>query len=232
MQYILIVEDDIGLNKGLCTSLKSDDRNVISCSSLTAAREQIMLFAPVLVLLDENLPDGNGIDLLREIKNSGSDIKVIMITANDTDNDIVMGLENGADDYITKPFSLAVLRARVNTQLKSAEKKVDGNSDVYNKSGYDFDFQRMIFRVKGQPVELSKTEQKLLYILVKNENIVVRRGTFIDRVWTDGSEYVDENALSVAIKRLRTKLDAQKLIKTVYGLGYKWTLECDEEGRK
>lgn len=232
MQYILIVEDDIGLNKGLCTSLKSNDRNVISCATIAAAREQILLFAPVLVLLDENLPDGNGLDLLREIKNSNSDIKVIMITANDTDNDIVTGLENGADDYITKPFSLAVLRARVNTQLKSAQKAAEGNSDIYIKAGYEFDFQRMIFKVKGQTVELSKTEQKLLYILVKNENIVVQRGILIDKVWTDGCEYVDENALSVAIKRLRAKLDAQNHIKTVYGLGYKWTFESGEEDIK
>ena len=231
MHYILIVEDDPGLNKGLCTALKSTDRSVISCASLTAAREQMMLFTPVLVLLDENLPDGNGLDLLKEIKAAGSDVKVIMITANDTDNDIVTGLENGADDYITKPFSLSVLRARVNTQLRSAEKESAGNSDVYVKNEYEFDFQRMIFKVSGNPVELSKTEQKLLYILVKNENIVVQRNIFIEKVWTDGSEYVDENALSVAIKRLRAKLDANKYIKTVYGLGYKWTFES-EEGTK
>ena len=94
----------------------------------------MMLFTPSLVLIDENLPDGNGLELLIEIKNSNSDIKVIMITANDTDSDIVEGLESGADDYITKPFSLAVLRARVKTQLKSVRKKTDKNFDVYSNN--------------------------------------------------------------------------------------------------
>ena len=231
MQYILIVEDNLGLNKGLCTALKSEKCSVISCSCLKDAREQMMLFAPALVLLDENLPDGNGLELLKEIKNTDSSIKVIMLTANDTDSDIVQGLECGADDYITKPFSLAVLRARVNTQLKSVLDKAEQNSEVYAKNEYDFDFLKMTFKVKGELVELSKTEQKLLYIFVKNEDIVVKRNDLIDKVWIDGSEYVDENALSVAVKRLRTKLSAQKYIKTVYGLGYKWSMD-DGEGSK
>ena len=119
MQYILVVEDDIGLNKGLCKALRSDERSVISCTTLKEAREQAQMFAPSVILLDENLPDGNGIDYLSEIKQLNSAIKVILVTANDTDMDIVTGLESGADDYITKPFSLAVLRARVNTQLKN-----------------------------------------------------------------------------------------------------------------
>ncbi|MCQ2483431.1 MAG: response regulator transcription factor [Clostridia bacterium] len=225
MQYILVVEDDIGLNKGVCKALRSDERSVVSCTTIKEAREQAELFAPSLILLDENLPDGNGIDYLTEIKKQNSGIKVIMVTANDTDMDIVAGLESGADDYITKPFSLAVLRARVNTQLKSCEAASVKNSDVYSKNEYEFDFLSMIFKVNGNQVELSKIEQKLLYILVQNENMVMKRDVLIDRVWTDGGDFVDENALSVAIKRLRAKLSATKYIKTVYGLGYEWSFE-------
>lgn len=232
MKSILIVEDDLGLNKGLCTALKSDERSVISCSSIKDASEQIKIFTPTLVLLDVNLPDGNGFDFLNVIKSTCSKTAVIMITANDTDNDIVRGLEIGADDYITKPFSLAVLRARVNTQLKRVGEDSEISTDTYMKDKYEFDFARMIFKVDGNQVELSKTEQKLLYILVKNENIVVKRNIFIDKIWTDGSEYVDENALSVAVKRLRAKLSAQKHIKTQYGLGYKWSFEDDSEASK
>ena len=223
MQYILIVEDDPGLNRGLCTALKSGDRSVISCNCLRDAREQMMLFSPSLVLLDENLPDGNGLELLTEIRASSGDTKVIMVTANDTDGDIVKGLECGADDYITKPFSLAVLRARVNTQLKGVRSSVKKDTEVYTKDKFEFDFPKMIFKVEGEAIELSKTEQKLLYILVQNEEIVVKRNDLIDKIWTDGSEYVDENALSVAVKRLREKLSAKDCIKTVYGLGYKWS---------
>ncbi len=225
MQYILVVEDDIGISKGLCKALKSDERTVISCTTITEAREQVQLFMPSLILLDENLPDGNGIDYLSEIKKLNSDIKVIMVTANDTDMDIVAGLESGADDYITKPFSLNVLRARVNTQLKSCEAASVKNSDVYSKNEYEFDFLSMIFKVNGNQVELSKIEQKLLYILVQNENMVMKRDVLIDRVWTDGGDFVDENALSVAVKRLRAKLSATKYIKTVYGLGYEWSFD-------
>lgn len=232
MQYILIVEDDMGLNKGLCTALKSSDRSVVSCSNLQEAREQMGLFTPSLILLDENLPDGNGLELLKEVRASHMESKVIMITANDTDQDIVTGLESGADDYITKPFSLAVLRARVNNQLKSVEKAEIVNTEYYEKNEYEFDFLKMIFKVNGEAVELSKTEQKLLYILVKNENLVVKRDAFIDKIWTDGSDFVDDNALSVVVKRLRSKLSAQKYIKTIYGLGYKWSFETEGEGNK
>ena len=132
------------------------------------------------------------------------------------------GLEAGADDYITKPFSLAVLRARVNTQLRR-KKETESRQDVRWESGrYRFLFDRMEYLVEGTPVELSKNEQKLLRILVENEGRIVKRETLIDRIWTDGAEYVDENALSVTVKRLRDKLAAGEWIETVYGTGYRW----------
>ena len=118
MEQLLIIEDDIGLNQGLSKALKADDRQIISCYNLSGAREQLLCGRVSLILLDINLPDGNGLDFLKEIKEKAPDIPVILLTANDTDMDIVGGLEQGADDYITKPFSLSVLRARVNTQLR------------------------------------------------------------------------------------------------------------------
>jgi DNA-binding response OmpR family regulator len=145
---------------------------------------------------------------------------VILLTANDTDMDIVEGLESGADDYITKPFSLSVLRARVNTQLrKHSHTPV---ADGYVTDRYGFDFAQMKFTVQGESVELSKTEQKLLRILVENQGTTISRNTLVDRIWTDEADFVDENALSVTVKRLRDKLDAQDYIKTVYGIGYRW----------
>ena len=180
---------------------------------------------PALILLDINLPDGSGLDFLQSIKRDCPDCPVILLTANDTDGDIVNGLELGADDYITKPFSLSVLRARVNTQLRKAaamsEKEKD-NEHVYRKEPYVFDFDRMKFMVDGKEIELSKTEQKLLRILVENAGMNMRRELLLDRVWSDGAEYVDENALSVSIKRLRDKLGAEHAIRTVYGIGYRW----------
>ena len=131
------------------------------------------------------------------------------------------GLEHGADDYITKPFSLAILRARVSAQLRRAEQ----TDTVHNRIVLDrfvFDFDRMEFQKEGQLIELSKIEQKLLRLLVENKGVTLSRAMLVDRIWTDGAEYVDENALSVTIKRLRDKLDAASYIKTVYGVGYVW----------
>lgn len=220
MEQLLIVEDDKGLNQGLCRALKSESRRVVSCQNLTSAREQFSCGGISLILLDINLPDGNGLDFLKELKKEQPELPVILLTANDTDFDIVEGLELGADDYITKPFSLSVLRARVNTQLRKTA--ASNRSCRFQADHFLFDFDHMQFSVNGANVELSKTEQKLLRLLITSQGTAVSRNALIDRIWTDGAEYVDENALSVTVKRLRDKLGAQNYIQTVYGIGYTW----------
>lgn len=220
MEQILIVEDDISLNQGLCRALKSENRQIISCMNLKSTREQLLCGSVSLVLLDINLPDGNGLDFLSELKITDPLCPVILLTANDTDMDIMTGLEQGADDYITKPFSLSVLRARVNTQLRKQATSV--HTALFQMDGFVFDFDQMQFRVNGTAIELSKTEQKLLRLLVENHGKPMSRSVLIDRIWTDGAEYVDENALSVTVKRLRDKLGAHDYIQTVYGIGYIW----------
>ena len=245
MQQILIIEDDRALNQGLCKALKTDnnsmqvcsglyasatDRQIVSCENLKDAKEQMLCGMPSLILLDINLPDGSGLDFLQSVKSECPDCPVILLTANDTDGDIVNGLELGADDYITKPFSLSVLRARVNTQLRKAaamgEKEKD-NEHVYRKEPYVFDFDRMKFMVDGKETELSKTRssKSSLRIFMPAFSTRIRNNfcsVLLDRVWSDGAEYVDENALSVSIKRLRDKLGAEHAIRTVYGIGYRW----------
>ena len=226
-QLLIIVEDDKSLNQGLCKALADQNRQVISCQNICSAREQLALGGAALVLLDINLPDGNGLDFLQEIKAASPCLPVIMLTANDTDMDIVEGLEKGADDYITKPFSLSVLRARVNARLRQTTDST--NEQVLENGKFRFDFDHMHFTVNGVAAELSKTEQKLLRLLVENQGNTLSRSFLVDRIWTDGAEYVDENALSVTVKRLRDKLDAQEHIKTIYGLGYKFEWLTDEE---
>ena len=226
-QLLIIVEDDKSLNQGLCKALADQNRQVISCQNICSAREQLALGGAALVLLDINLPDGNGLDFLQEIKAASPSLPVIMLTANDTDMDIVEGLEKGADDYITKPFSLSVLRARVNARLRQTTDST--NEQVLENGKFRFDIDHMHFTVNGVAAELSKTEQKLLRLLVENQGNTLSRSFLVDRIWTDGAEYVDENALSVTVKRLRDKLDAQEHIKTIYGLGYKFEWLTDEE---
>lgn len=222
MKNILIIEDDSALTTGLCRALSSGEIHTAGCHCLREARTMLQQEVYALILLDVNLPDGNGFDFLKEIKSRFS-IPVILLTANDMETDIVAGLELGADDYITKPFSLAVLRARVNTALH--RKNPEKTSASFLTDCYSFDFDKMEFFYNGIKTELSKTEQKLLRLLVENAGITLSRDKLIDMVWTDGAEYVDENALSVTVKRLRDKLNAQDHIKTVYGIGYVWKKE-------
>lgn len=225
MKQVLIVEDDRHLSRGLCLALKDQELEIVPCFDLQSAREQLACAVTELVLLDINLPDGSGLELLREIKTGSNPIPVILLTANDTEVDVVMGLEHGADDYITKPFSLAILRARVKAQLRRDMIRV---SKPFVIDSYRFDFEHMEFFKADIAVELSKTEQKLLRLLVENQGVTVSRTVLLDRVWTNDADFVDENALSVTVKRLRDKLDAARYIKTIYGLGYVWAVKRNE----
>ena len=222
---LLLIEDDRTLAEGLQRALTMDDRQVHLCENLRKAKEYLQKETVDLILLDVNLPDGNGVDFLENVRKT-SDVPVILLTANDLEMDIVNGLEQGANDYITKPFSLAVLRARVHAQLRSyagaRSHANEGSGQIWTSDRYRFDFTQMLYQVDGEAVELSKTEQKLLSILVQNAGQTVSREMLLERIWTDGSEYVDENALSVAVKRLRDKLNAKEQIRTVYGIGYVW----------
>ncbi|MEY8261254.1 response regulator transcription factor [Oscillospiraceae bacterium 50-60] len=222
MKRILIVEDDRALGDGVRLALQHPELEAVLCRTLAEARPALECQPFDLAILDVNLPDGSGLELLRQLRQSSS-LPVILLTANDMETDIVTGLESGADDYITKPFSLAVLRARVNAQLRRGEPA----ADRVDLPPFSFDFGRMEFRKDGVLIELSKTEQKLLRLLVENRGRTLTRAALVDRVWTDGAEYVDENALSVTVKRLRNKLEdipsRPQYLKTVYGLGYTWT---------
>lgn len=223
MKEILIVEDDRPLGEGVRLALQSGELSPILCHSLQEARRLLADRVFDLAILDVNLPDGSGLNLLRELRRTGG-VPVILLTANDLETDIVTGLESGACDYITKPFSLAVLRARVNAQLRQA-----APSARFEQGGFLFDFDRMEFYKNGVLVELSKTEQKLLRLLVAGRGATLTRGELVDRIWTDGAAYVDENALSVTVKRLRDKLEDMPskpcFLKTVYGLGYTWAVK-------
>lgn len=230
MYQILIVEDDMALNHGITIALKSPEYSFIQVDTLEKANYYFEREEVDLILLDINLPDGTGLEFLKKVKNS-KETPVILITANDLELDIVTGLELGAEDYITKPFSLMVLRARVHAQIRRIQKNKKSGIELYQINNMRFDFEKMVFEKGNQIIELSKTEQKLLRFLVENKGITLTRANLVDKIWTNGAQYVDENALSVAIKRLRNKLEDNPsspiYIKTVYGLGYTW-MEIEE----
>lgn len=226
---IQIVEDNQSLSDGIVLALKGAELQFIQSEGVKDAIEDYKKNSPELVILDVNLPDGSGYDYLKWLRER-TNIPVLMLTANDLEMDEVMGLSLGADDYITKPFSLAVLRARIEA-LKRRYKKTALSK--YQIENFIFDFEKLEFLKEGQILSLSKNEQKLLRLLLENENHLLSRNVLVDRIWTDGSEYVDENALSVTVNRLRGKLEDKRdnytYIQTIYGQGYMWK-KCEKEG--
>lgn len=227
MHKILIVEDDVALNNGIVLTLKQENYSFYQAYDIKKAMELFNKDNFNLIILDVNLPDGNGLDFCKKIRQSFA-VPIIILTANDMEIDVVTGLELGADDYITKPFSLMILRARVSALLRRTINS-STNVNVSVKISIDdfiFDFDAMEFYKNGYEIVLSKTEQRLLKILVMNGGTVLHRSTLADKIWTDGAEFVDENALSVTINRLRNKLEncpsKPKYIQTIYGMGYTW----------
>lgn len=222
MTTILIVEDDISLNKGIALTLAQDGISIEQAYDLAGAERRLTAEGVDLIVLDVNLPDGSGLDFCEKIR-AESRVPIIFLTANDMESDIVMGFELGGDDYITKPFSLMVLRSRVMAVLRRCD---SGQEDKVAVPPFLFDFGRMDYRKQGRSIALSITEQKLLKTLVTNRGQILTREQLMNTVWLQEAEFVDENALTVTIKRLRTKIEddpsAPKYIKTVYGLGYVW----------
>lgn len=229
---ILIVEDDEGLNQGIALALREEGLSFHRACTLAQARQIWRTERIDLVILDVNLPDGSGYDLLSEIRQGSGPraaTPVLMLTANDLETDEITGFSLGADDYITKPFSLMVLRARVErTRKRMGGQAADPDQQEhpdYRDERYQFSFLEMTFLVDGEETVLSKTDQKLLRLFTRHPDQILSRDRLLEAVWADGGCYVDENALSVAVNRLRRRLEGKEKtcpIQTVYGLGYVW----------
>lgn len=220
MSRILIIEDDEDLREGLAFSLAMDGCETSCAGTKREGMEQLKKGRYDLVLLDCNLPDGSGYDLCTEIREYG-DMPLFMLTARNTEMDEVKALELGAADFMSKPFSLAVLKARIRKILQSAEqgsRLVSGGIVI----------ERDACRVSGKDGEipLSRIEYQLLLYLVENRNRVLAKEQILSYVWDSQGKFVDENTLSVNIRRLRAKLEEDpkhpERIRTVHGIGYVW----------
>ena len=229
MTEILLIEDDKGLREGIAIGLGSKEYHFTGCTTLAQARETVRKKKKEydLVILDLNLPDGSGYDFLKEYRLQ-TDGPVLILTANDLEMQEVMGFELGANDYVTKPFSLAILRARIANLIRNHAGREQA---VYERSRYEdehlyLDTRGWEFKKDGQEIILSRTEQKLLGTLLENRGNTVPRERMLEKIWQDGAEYVEENALSVAVSRLRAKVEEDpskpRHILNVYGIGYVW----------
>jgi len=223
---VLVVEDEPGLVESVSYALEVEGFEVISAMTGHDALEQVQTGNPSLVLLDVMLPESSGLDVCRQIRAS-SDVPIIMLTARSSEADKVAGLELGADDYITKPFSMRELMARVRAHIRRASRSgtFAAANEVLRGSGVEMDLDAHEVRVGDDAVELRPKEFDLLESLMRRKNRLASREALIDEVW--GLSYFgDTKTLDVHIKRIRQKIEADPAsptrILTVRGLGYKF----------
>ena len=224
MKRILIVEDDALLNKTLAYNLISDGWNVAPALNAKTAANLLAGRSYDLVLLDINLPDGNGYDLCRLIKPEHPDTVVIFLTANDQESDQIRGYEAGAVDYITKPFSIGTLQRKIRAMFAMLEHHKP-TKDLYDDGRLFLDFSEQSATLNGKPLTLSPMEYKMLYLFCKNPRQVLTRQRLLERLWDVDEKFVDEHTLTTSISRIRGKIEAEgdTYIKTIYGIGYQWT---------
>jgi two-component system, OmpR family, response regulator RegX3 len=226
---VLIVEDEPGLAESVKYALGAEGFEVLVADTGVEGLELARSHQPDLVLLDLMLPGMSGLDVCRQIRTS-SDVPIIMLTAKDAESDKVAGLELGADDYVTKPFSMRELTARVRAHIRRAGKTglLAESNEVLRAGPIELDIDAHEMRVGGEPIRLRPKEFELLESLMRRKNRLAARHTLIDEVWGP-SYFGDTKTLDVHIKRLRQKLEPDPAkpvhIVTVRGLGYKFVDE-------
>ena len=223
MKRILIVEDDALLNKTLEYNLASDGYAVTSALDYKTASEMLNTDEYDLVLLDINLPNGNGYDLCRLVKPDHANTVVIFLTANDQESDQLRGYESGAVDYITKPFSITALQRKIKAMFSMLEHHRP-SADIYDDGRLYLDFSSQTASIDGAPLVLSAMEFKVLHLFCKNPKQVLTRHQLLERLWDAKGNFVDEHTLTTTISRIRGKIESGGgvYIKTVYGMGYQW----------
>ena len=219
---LYIVEDDEALARGMRYTLEQEGFEVQCFDGAAQSRRALERELPELLILDWNLPDGDGLELCRWLK-SVSQVTVLMVPARDMEMDQVICLEEGVDDYVAKPFSLAVLKARVRALLRRFRSQEEGGACLSSGDIRLSEKERKVWKAGGE-LELSRVEYKLLHYFLENKNQVLLKEQFLERVW-DG-DFVEENTLAASIRRLRLKVEEDpahpRYIKTVHGMGYLW----------
>lgn len=230
MSKLLLVEDDINLAIGIEYSLKKEGYHIDLAKNFAEGKSLIGKSAYDLVILDIGLPDGNGFNLCRHIRKT-SQTPVIFLTAQDEEVNIVMGLDIGADDYITKPFRIRELISRIKAVLRRYVTKE--NERVLSSQGIRLDLEKSQVFVGQDQVLLTPSEYRLLLMFMNHPKQVLSRQLILERLWDIEGDFIDDNSLSVYVKRLREKIEEHPskplYIKTERGLGYRWNFEVRGE---
>ena len=219
MKKILLIEDNETIVMGLKYSLEQENFQVISALNVEKAKEILNQETIDLILLDVTLPDGNGFELCKYIKQK-LDIPVIFLTAQDEETSVVVGLDMGADDYIVKPFRTRELISRINSVLRRYDKNVEKASIVQYKN-IKIDTNMAKVYKDNEEIIFTSLEYKILLMLFTNQNKLITREELLDKIWDIAGNFVNDNTLTVYIKRIREKLEDDTIIKTVRGLGYR-----------
>lgn len=234
MGKILLLEDDKSLNRGISFKLKKEGFEVETAFCIGEAKNIFDNNKIDLIITDIGLPDGSGFDFCEEIRKT-SNVYVIMLTALDEEFNAVMGYEIGADDYVTKPFSLAILVSKVKAFMKRAgndeKEKTSENILISEDIEFDYgDYTLILNREDTEKVQLTKTEGKLLKLLMENAMNIIQKEQILDILWDMDGNFVDDNTVAVYMRRLRKKVEKDPsepiFIKNIRGIGYKWNAGC------
>ena len=220
MQKILVVEDDREMNQGISYVLEEEGYRTISAHTIAEGRDAYEKNGADLILLDVNLPDGEGFVFCRWIRER-SKVPVLFLTARDLEEDALLGYEVGAEDYVTKPFSMKILLRKISVILKRSGEE---QGTVFDDGFLRLDLLRAKAEVKGKACSVTPTEFRILKEFIAHRGQLLTYEVLLDRLWDGGNQFVDKHALAVNINRLRGKIeDAEhKYISNVYGMGYQW----------
>lgn len=233
MSKILLLEDDKSLNRGISLKLQKEGYEVLSAFGVTEAEEVFRMNQIDLIISDITMNDGNGLDFAREVRKK-SNVHILFLTALDQEVDIVNGYDVGADDYITKPFSLMVLISKVNAimrRIESRQNKAEENGELYAEDICMQCVQMKVYK-GGEELNLSKKEFQLLHYFLEHPGQIISKEQILEAVWGLDGQFVDDNTVPVTISRLKKRLSSNEegeYIKNVRGLGYLWTTKVSKK---
>lgn len=226
MNHLLLLEDDMSLIDGLSYSLKKQGYEVDIVRTVNEAGNVWSDGKYDLLILDVSLPDGSGFDVCRKVRQV-SKVPIIFLTASDEEVSMIMGLDIGGDDYITKPFKLGVLVSRINALLRRTRDFSTEDTEIISNGITIFLLQGRVYK-ENIALDLTTAEYKLLCLFMKNPGIILTKERILDKLWDNNGNYVDDNTLAVYIRRLRIKIEANpgnpQMLVTVRGMGYKWNI--------
>lgn len=233
MLKILLLEDDKSLNRGISLKLQKEGYEVLSAFGVTEAEEVFRTNQIDLIISDITMNDGNGLDFAREVRKK-SDVHILFLTALDQEVDIVNGYDVGADDYITKPFSLMVLISKVNATMRRIESRQNGSEETGELYAEDICMQSVQMKVYkgGEELNLSKKEIQLLHYFLEHPGQIISKEQILEAVWGLDGQFVDDNTVPVTISRLKKRLSSKEegeYIKNVRGLGYLWMTKVSKK---